>query len=56
MAIGADFLTLVAGNSELRVFQNGQKIWNTSVNNLNPIALEYDKTTGHFLILTEDAN
>ena len=55
MAIGADFLTLVAGNSELRVFQNGQKIWNTSVNNLNPIALEYDKTTGHFLILTEDA-
>lgn len=55
VAIGADFLTLVAGSSDLAVFKNGVKVWNSSINNLNPIALTYDDTTGHFMILTKDA-
>ena len=55
VAIGADFLTLVAGANDLNVFKDGQKVWNTAINNLNPIALEYDHTSGHFFILTKEA-
>ncbi|WP_419211333.1 hypothetical protein ACNR9Q_11320 [Maribacter sp. X9] len=54
MAIGADFLTLVAGENDLSVFKKNQSIWNTSIKNLQPIALEYDTHTGFFLILSKD--
>ena len=52
MGIGPDFLTMIAGEFDFVFFKNNQEVWRSTLNNLNPISIEYDPTSGQFLLLT----
>ncbi|MDX1769487.1 MAG: hypothetical protein R3294_15650, partial [Arenibacter troitsensis] len=54
MGMGPDFLTLVAGEGNFAIFKNNQEVWRSSVENLNPISVQYDPNSGQFLLLTAE--
>ena len=50
--IGKNFSMLVAGDSDLVLFENTTKMWSASIDNLDPKDLIYDENNDWFLILT----
>lgn len=52
-AIGKEFTTLIASQSELALFKDGKKLWGKVESGLDPIATLFDGKGERFLILTK---
>ncbi len=53
MAMGPDFLTMVAGDNDFIIFKDQQEVWRSSIANLNPISVKYDPNSNTFVLLSE---
>ena len=53
--LGHNFTTLVAAEGELVLLQKGEKVWGESLDNFDPISLNFDLSGKRFLITTNDA-
>ncbi|VAX20318.1 hypothetical protein MNBD_IGNAVI01-278, partial [hydrothermal vent metagenome] len=53
--VAHNFTTLIATNNGLVLFQKGKKVWNETIDGLDPIKLIFDLKGKRFLILTNDA-
>ncbi len=54
-AMAHDFTTLVAAKGGLVLLQDGKETWGESIENFNPIDIDFDKEGKRFLILTNSA-
>lgn len=54
-AIGADFSTLIVGESELALFKNKENVWTGSVDDLNPLDVLFDDSSNRFLIVNKSS-
>ncbi|MEZ4968108.1 MAG: hypothetical protein R2814_00295 [Flavobacteriaceae bacterium] len=52
MGFGPGFLIVVVGDKDFAVFKNGKEIWKSTVNDPNPLSVQYDPDSGRFLIVT----
>ena len=53
--VAHNFTTLIAAEGELALFQKGEEVWGESLDNFDPISLNFDLSGKRFLILTNDA-
>lgn len=49
-AMGPDFMALVASADEVKLFQNGKRIWNKHYNGVNPKTILFDQKSNAFLV------
>ncbi len=51
--VAHNYTTLIAGENELTLFQNGKKVWDKSIEEFTPLDIIFDKPGKRFLILSE---
>lgn len=51
--MGSDFISLLAGESGLVLFDDYNKVWEQSIDNLKPVKVIFDNTTESFFVLTQ---
>ncbi len=54
-SIAHDFVTLIAGKNELKLFKDGKAVWEKSLKDFTPLKIIFDKKHKRFLILSDDA-
>ena len=53
--VGHDFTVLLAAENKLALFQNGEKVWEESIENFSPQKLVFDLKGKRFLALSDNA-
>lgn len=51
--VAHNYTTLIAGDNELTLFQNGEKVWDKSIEGLTPLDIIFDKPGKRFLVLSD---
>ncbi len=52
--VGHKFTTLIAGSSEIALFQNKKKTWSKELKNFSPVKMIFDMPGKRFLVLAKD--